>query len=269
MRLHVWLIKIFFFVLVFEPVFAENQFVSSFQAGVSSFQQKNFTQAAEHFGAALNARPESFAALHNMALIQIELKNYPMALGLLRHALELQPGHVAASAALERVKKTYPIAEMPRDLPFWEQYRNIFLESISLGWYLFLLAVALASSLFFGIRLIQIYKVRRESGQETLGFSIPVALFVIFTILFCVLSVSKYIDQSIQRGTLIASKVALHSAPDVTSPVLIELPAGIYVEVRNQQKEWLQVSYPGSFSGWVQESSVYYPGKRFNNSQKD
>ena len=256
-------------VLISVTADAENQFLPLFQQGVLSFQQKNHQAAAEQFGAALNERPDSFVVLYNLALVQMELKNHSMALGLLRRALELRPGHAAASLAMARLQKLYPVTELPRDLPFWEQYRNLFLEHVSLGWYLFLLAVSLAASLFFGIRRLQTESKNSELISEGLGFSIPVILFALFTGMFCILSVSKYIDQSIQRGTLTTEKVPLRSAPDTASPVLIELSAGLYVEVMSQQNEWLQVQYPGSFSGWIQQKDLFYPGKKFQTSQKE
>ncbi len=242
--------------LISVSLYAQQDFQTEFQNGVALFQQKKFNEASEAFNNALKSQPGNFASLFNLALVQVELKNPALAIGLLRVALEIKPGHIGAKTALEKILKDNPVTELPRELPVWEQFRSIFLVEVSLDRYLMLLAIALASTLFFGIRNLHFRKQALLNDQDLPGYSFALMCLAVLTVIFSVLSVCKLYDQQIIRGTLITDKVPLRSAPDGESPALIELSAGIYVEILKQADNWVQISYPGSFSGWVERSTL-------------
>jgi uncharacterized protein YgiM (DUF1202 family) len=88
-----------------------------------------------------------------------------------------------------------------------------------------------------------------------------VALYLIIalTCLGIILTSAKIYDAQISRGTLIGDEgVEIRTAPSETAVVLTKLPSGLEVEIKNVQDLWVQVVYPGSFSGWTKNQNVLF-----------
>ena len=66
----------------------------------------------------------------------------------------------------------------------------------------------------------------------------------------------KLVDLQIPRGTVIADKTSVYSAPDEKSVALFDLYGGLEVILDSQKDSWVQVTYPGGLTGWIPKTSM-------------
>lgn len=231
-------------------------FDQSFQEGVKSFQEKDFAKAAEHFSAALVEQPENSAALTNMALTQHELGQKMAAYVYFKKAVQIDPGNLQAQQGLEFLKSQVEVRDVPHQIEPYERARDLLVTPVAqFVPYTFSLIMLLV----VGIRTIRHFARRRQAyaaGEDRPSFG-PLNWFFTLVFIFSVFwsSLHTY-DQSIPRGFIKAETVSLRSAPSIGSPAILELNGGLEVRILREQDGWIQVQYPGTFSGWLQKESL-------------
>jgi len=234
----------------------------TYSAGLKSYQDSNFQQAKQDFGAALQEEPDNPLINYNLALTEWKLGNAGMSLALLRRAQYEDPAFRPAIHAEKFVKESLKVKDLPHQISAWEALRQQVLKPVSLDGFL----IATALLLFVvGVSLSKYLGARRRSLEE--GDSVtppsPMISAVSVVLLIAVLSatVMKFFDLSIQRGTIVAPKVEALTGPDSSASVLFELFEGLEVIVRrtfvdSNQKEWAQVTYPGGMTGWIPSENL-------------
>ena len=75
-------------------------------------------------------------------------------------------------------------------------------------------------------------------------------------VIFTGLASLKFYDSTILRGTIIQERVSLQTAPGENQVVILDLYGGMEVIARQVQGDWIQVTYPGSLTGWIKKSSL-------------
>jgi tetratricopeptide (TPR) repeat protein len=233
-------------------------FEELFKNGVQSYQSGKYDEARELLSQALDKDPNSVSALTNLALTQFQLGKKGYAVALLRKSLALNPDFPTSKAALQFILPQLEVKEIPHEIQFWESFRSQLLEPVPMWVYLFLTALFLFAAGwlwlgFFGRR-------RKALKDNELLPPFPTVAFVLalgFVICFS-LNVLKIYDFQTPRGTVIADKISVLSAPDEKSVTLFDLYAGLEVVLLSVNNEWVQVTYPGALSGWVPKATVLH-----------
>jgi tetratricopeptide (TPR) repeat protein len=231
-------------------------FEEAFQKGIDAYQKKDYSAAQTAFLQALLIRPEETSTLTNLALTHYRLGQKGWALGYLREALAIDPGHREARQSYEFILEDSPPRDIPHQIEFWESLRSGFLNHFSL---LTFALLSLALFLICGwvwLTYLGARKraVRTESAPP--GFPVVPSILLVFFCLALSLAAAKWKDTLDPRATVVVEKVAALTAPSEQSPSLFELFEGLEVLVRQVKGDWIQVTYPGALTGWIPKSSL-------------
>lgn len=227
-----------------------------FALGTKAYSSKDYPKAAELFSQALDKDPNNSVTLTNLALTQFQLEKKPLAVGLLRKALALDPELSIANSGLKFVLSQMQVKEVPHKIETYESLRSNFVQPVPVTAYLILSAICLFAS---GWILIS-YGGRRKKAlnEEKAPPAFPfieVFLALSFILTTGLLSLKLY-DSTIIRGTVIEDQISMQTAPGDNGVSILDLYGGMEVVVNSNQGEWVQVTYPGSFTGWIKKSAL-------------
>lgn len=231
-------------------------FETAFQSGVASYQQKKFDDARLAFGRAVELQPKNVNALTNLALAQFQLGNKGMAVALLRKASDIDPHFSTTQSALKFILPQLEVREIPHEIQTWESIRSSVLVPFSLSGFLAMMALSLFATGWLVLKFLG--RRRRALRAESALPQFPViAVFAALVfIAMTILAAMKVVDHQIPRGTIIADKASVYSAPDEKSVALFDLYSGLEVILNESKDSWIQVTYPGGLTGWIPKASV-------------
>ncbi len=227
-----------------------------FQQGTQSYVKKEYAKAVGLFEQALAQDKHNATIITNLALAQYNLGKTSVAIGLLRKAIHLDPSLSTAKEGLEFVLSQTPRIEVPHQIQTYESLRVKLLQPVPLYAYL---AISLLCLLTAGWTLLNYFGSRKKALEEQTNspaFPLVGTLLGVAFLLFSGLLVLKLYDTRILRGTIIEEKVSLQTAPGENQLAILDLHGGMEVIIRSTQGEWSQVTYPGSLTGWVKNSSL-------------
>ncbi len=249
---------VFFFTLILPTLgwSEEADFAALFKQGTQHYAAKEYDKSRDAFAKALEKDPHNATTLTNLALAQFQLGKKPLAIGLFRKALNSDPELTPARAGLKFALTQMEIKEIPHQIETYESVRAKLLAPVSVIAYLIMTALLLFAAGwiligFMGQRRRAIAEEKALPGFPMIGTLLAVGFLISFTLLGL-----KIYDQSIVRATVIDDKVSLQSAPGENQVALLDLFGGMEVIVQNENNDWVQVTYPGSITGWVKKSAV-------------
>lgn len=231
-------------------------FEQAFNEGVKNFQAKEYAKAAELFSEALVLQPENPTVLTNLALTQYELGHKIEAYVYFKKATIIDPKHLPAHQGLEFVSSQVQVRDIPHQIELYERARNILIEPIPIHIPYFLTWLLI---LAVGYRWIRHRLNKRKayfSGDDRPAFGALNWSLSLLLILSASWTIFYNYDATIERGLIKAEAVSLRSAPSIGSPAILELYGGLEVKILRRQEGWIQVQYPGSYSGWLQKESL-------------
>ena len=227
-----------------------------FRKGTEFYVAKDYAKAQESFKQSLDQDPNNSVTITNLALTEFQLGNKALAIGLLRKALDIDPDLEVAKAGLKFALTQMAIKEVPHQIETYESLRAKLLQPVPLTGFLILSALSLFAC---GWVLIS-YGGRRKKALETEtalpGFPVIGTLLGTLFIAFTVLLALKIYDATVLRGTIVDEKVSVQTAPGDKAVVILDLYAGMEVISHKTEGEWVQITYPGSLTGWIKKSSL-------------
>lgn len=246
------LLAVFFFANLSAAQSPEELFLQGTQAYLS----KDYQKAQEAFQQSLDLDPQNPTILTNLALTQYQLGQQPLAIGLLRKALTLDPDLGTARESLKFILTERPLKEIPRTLNSYETLRAQFLQPIPLTVYL---ALSLLTFAFSGWTLVSYIGRRKTALQEESALPPFPVIPSILALAFCVFSalfLLKLYDSTLLRGTIVTESTPLQTAPGDNQVAIMEVPGGLEVQLRVDQGDWVQIHVPGSATGWIKKTAV-------------
>ncbi len=249
------LVVVFLFISFFNFIEA-NATGEFFSQGTQMYVSKEYEKARELFLKELDQDPDNATVMTNLALTEFQLGKKALAVGLLRKALTSDPELATAQSALEFILSSLQIKEVPHQIETYESLRANILQRLPLSAFLILLALTFFAA---GWSLISFFGRRKRAIQEEKSIpSIPVITIVLslLVVIFTGLSGLKIYDSTVIRGTIIEEKVTLQTAPGENQVAIFELSGGTEVITRQTQGDWVQITYPGSVTGWIKKNSI-------------
>lgn len=249
-------VVIFFLTL---PVLCQAQSATPadlFKQGTQQYLAKEYKKSQELFTQSLDKDPNNPVTITNLALAEFQLGKKALAVGLLRKALAINPELPTAQSGLKFALTQLQVKEVPHQIELYEGLRAKFLQPAPLSAYLVLSALCFFAS---GWVLISYGGRRKKALQEEkalppfplIGLILSVC-FVIFTGLVAL----KIYDSTVLRGTIVEEKVSLQTAPGENQVAILDLYGGLEVIAHQVQGDWVQVTYPGSLTGWIKKSAL-------------
>jgi tetratricopeptide (TPR) repeat protein len=227
-----------------------------FTKGTQFYTQKEYKKAQELLTQSLDKDPGNPSTLTNLALAEFQLNNKLVAIGLLRKALAIEPSFAVAQSGLKFILSQVSIKEVPHQNEVFEFIRTHFLVPYSINSLLVLLALSLFSTGWVWLSFAG--RRKRALNEEKSPPPIPVigGFLGLVLVIFTGLASLKFYDSTILRGTIIQERVSLQTAPGENQVVILDLYGGMEVIARQVQGDWIQVTYPGSLTGWIKKSSL-------------
>ncbi len=254
----------------------DQSFETLFNAGINSYNKKEFDKSIQAFGLAVTKSPKNLAAINNLALSHFQKGNKGWSIAYFRKALALNPDESTAVEGRDFVASQLEVKEVPHQIETYESIRGHFLEPVSLFSYLLLTACT-----FWGLGWIWLkYVGKKLNSDESEAPPSPPLLgyfFAIGFVLFGTLLSMKYYDLQIVWGTVVEPQVSVYSSPKTESAAeansndnsgqtssvstsnqveLFSLYAGLEVRVKMSKNDWYQITYPGASTGWVKKSAI-------------
>lgn len=230
--------------------------VDLFQQGTQSYTAKDYKKSQELYQKALSLDPSNATVLTNLALTEFQLGNKPLAIGLLRKALASDPDLQTAQAGLKYISEQTQIRQIPHKIQTYESIRNAVLQPVPLSAFLTLSALLFLAA---GWTLINFFGRRRRAlleEQALPGFPVIASVLALGFVIFTGLLALKIYDGTVTRATIIEEKVSVQTAPGDNQVAILELFGGMEVITHDVKEDWVQVTYPGSLTGWIKKSSL-------------
>jgi hypothetical protein len=250
-------------ILIFPLITLGDQPSPAYTEALSLYQQAKYDEAKQKFEQALQENGPNAYVLYNLALTEMKLGHAGLAIGLWRKALEVDPGFGPAEDALNYHSEKLKIKELPHKITAMETLRNRVLIHFTLSNFLALSLILFFVTGWFSVIYLG-QRHRHKKGEGKLP-PFPTLTFVL-GLLFVgsiALTVAKVLDQNLSRGTIVTEKVEARTGPGEDQAVLFELFEGMEVIVRESvetepEKKWVQVTYPGGMTGWIQASALIH-----------
>jgi tetratricopeptide (TPR) repeat protein len=237
-------------------------FASVFQTAVANYRAAKYEEALAAFNKALELNPRNVQVLTNLGLTKYQLGKKAEAIALLRKARSLDPSFSTPQASLAFILPQLDVKEIPHEIQLWETIRNDLLVPISLNAYLSLTALCFFAFGWLGISFFSQRKKALRDEQNPPAFPLILILIAFIFIGSASLTAMKVFDSQIPRATVIAEKATVFSAPTDQAVALYDIFAGLEVIIHQVNDQWIQVTYPGASTGWVQKNQVYQTAGR-------
>lgn len=249
---------VFFFTLILPSLLwaQDSSFAELFKQGTQFYTAKEYDKARDAFAKAVEKDPHNATALTNLALAQFQLGKKPLAIGLLRKALASDPELSTARAGLKFALSQMDVKDIPHEIETYESVRSKLIAPVPLLAYLILTALLLFAAgwtilSYSGRRRLALHEEKTPPPAPVIGIIFSLGFVVSLSLLGL-----KIFDTNILRATIINDKVSLQTAPGENQAAILDLYGGMEVIVKANDKEWVQVTYPGSLTGWIKSSSV-------------
>ncbi len=234
-----------------------SDFKLAFSEGVKFYQDKKFLEAEKMFEAAARFEPMHSGTLTNLGLTAFELGKKGLALGYLRRARELDPDFSAPKSAIAYIEKALETKEIPHEIRFSESLKDFFIKPISLNSYLAFLALCTFAAGWLWLDFIGEVKNLKASRSRLSEFPALKVLVTVFFLLAALGTGFKYYFQQKGVATVVAKKIPVFSAPKEDAVQLFDLYEGLEIQIESKLNDWIQVTYPGTPTGWIREKDIY------------
>lgn len=255
------MVRIFLFIII-ATSFGPSTWASPvdvFHKGIEAYRAKKWDEAHGLFSQVVQEEPHSSVGHFNLGLTELQKGKVGLALTRFRTALYLDSGFDQAQAAIGELSKKVDRPFQAREVSTFEIFRNYVLVTHSTNLFILLTAALLAASGFLALRYLQMRKRAEDEGIST-GFPTSLIIVGALTLVAIATNVAKIVDRSTSRVTVTETKTSLFVGPGEDAVSLLEIPEGNELVVQNARNDdsgiWLQVTLPGSLTGWVPAKSV-------------
>lgn len=236
-------------------------FQQLFEQALSSQQQKNWDVALDLYQQALDkgqsqiTKQQTSIIYHNMSSVAFEKADFLKAYIWSKKSLALNPHNQLAQDAFAQYLKKFDPPKVAHQISTYENLQNM-TQIASVDVWTLLSIFLVAASLRLFLKSIFENKKNLINQVEKKSFSfltLAITILSLISIGFTALSWSR---ENTNYGLILTDKSPIQTAPGENKPVIYESQAGVEVEVLQFEADYIQVSYPGAFSGWVSKKNI-------------
>ncbi len=247
------MVRLHFLAVIF---ICSNLFASEdFALGAKHYHAKEYTEAVESFKRAAAKQPTTEVFL-NLGLAEYQLAHYGWALAHWRKALDLSPWNGSARAAIDHLGTQNKLRKGTEDSSILERIHQSVIKYIPVHFLFFVTLVLMTLGFWQLFSYLGIKKKALRAGEVVPEFPIKVGVYIAAFILLAGFSGVKYYDAKSIRMTIIAPSAALRAAPTDESASVMELFEGQELVVQRLDKDWVQVTYAGKTTGWIESKAA-------------
>lgn len=252
-----------------DSVTFQQQFKQQFQEALALQQQKKWDDAAGKYQTLLDEGQGSLTAeqgsviYHNLSAIAFEKSEFPKAFVWSKKSLALDGNNIFAKSLSTEIAKKFQPVQIPHQISTIETIQKVVLKDTSFDFLLIGFLLFFILSLFLSLKTMLSRK-KNQIESETLSVQKKNSLGLVgaftgsllLTAIFLFLVVIKWSDLSIPKAIITADNTSVQTAAGGNQAVIFEAAAGLEVDVLKIEPEYVQVRYPGAFSGWVLKKNL-------------
>ncbi len=247
----------------------QQQFPQLFQAGLADQKEKKWDDAVGKYQALLDqsqnnlTNEQASVVYHNMAASYFEKADFVRSFIWSKKALSLNSDNDFSKTLLSEVTKKFQAPQIPHQISATESFKNAVLDKVTVDSLLIGSFILFAFTLHIGTKAwILRRRLQLESETASVQKKYPVGLTIAFvavgflTLAFCAASFAKWKDNLQTKAIVSAEKAPVQTAPGGSQAVIYDATAGLEVDVLKIENDFVQIRYPGAFSGWVEKKNL-------------
>ena len=252
-----------------ESMTFQQQFPQLFQQGLAQQQGKRWDDAISKYKVILDqgqgalTHEQASVVYHNMAASAYEKSDFKNAYIWSKKATSLNSNNAFAQNLLQEVSKKFQPVQIPHQISMVESLQKVGLKNISFDILLVGFLTFFSIALFLGLK---IWLTRKKDQIESESLSKqkkqPLASWFSFAIviaisgIFLFLAVIKWSDLSIPKAIIAVDNTSVQTAAGGNQATIYDASVGLEVDVLKINSDFVQVRYPGAFSGWVAKKNL-------------
>ncbi len=223
-----------------------------FQEGTAAYQNKDYKAAIAAFEGLVQKGMESKELYYNLGNSYYQEKQLGKAVLFLERSLQLAPRDADIQHNLKVIRQELQddIEELP---PFflakwWKGLSNVFGSGL---W-----SILAILTMWLAIGGLVLWLRGHERSQKKKGFLAGMALLVLSFLFFALGNTKATIEKDSGHAILMPQEIALRSAPDADSKVIVALHEGTKVAIQDQISDWYKVRLANGEVGWLPINSM-------------
>ncbi len=247
----------------------QQQFPQLFQLGLALQKEKKWDDAITKYKILLDqgqnamTNEQGSIVYHNMAVCAFEKSDFVTAYVWSKKAMTLNAGNtVAQNLFLETAKKFQP-TQVPHQISAIESLQKVGLKNISFDLLLIGFLVFLFFTIYSGFK-IWLGRKKDQIESETLSMQkkqpltiwISTLILTVLTGFFLFLAIVKWDDLALPKAVIAMDNTSVQTASGGGQASIYEASAGLEVDVLKIDQDYVQIRYPGAFSGWVAKKNL-------------
>lgn len=236
-------------------------FQQLFDEALSAQQQKKSDEALKLYQEALDKgqselnSAQASVIYHNLSTLAYEKSDFLHAYIWSKKALSLNPGNHLAQQSFEQYSKKFEVPKVAHQMTTSHNIQKI-LKPLPVDFWFVLSLIAL----FVSLRLFFIYLLQKRKNQIEL-VSVNSFAWKPLVSFFCLLLILtgtflRWQSEQTLNAIITAENTGVQTAAGENKPVIFEAQPGTEVEVLQLTQDYVQVRYPGAFSGWVLKKNL-------------
>ncbi len=247
----------------------QQQFPQLFQQGLADQKNNKWDDAISKYQNLLDqgqnflTNDQTSVIYHNMAAVSFEKADFIKSYVWTKKALSLNSSNDFAKNLLQEVTKKFQPAQIPHQISVFENTQKVVLQNVTFDLVFVLFLLFLGVNYYLGSKL---WLVRRRNQLESestsvqqknpLGLSLTFGLISAVSILLAGAAYLKWQDNLTPKAIITAEKSSVQTASGGNQPVIYDASAGLEVEILKIESNFVQIRYPGAFSGWVDKKNL-------------
>ena len=252
-----------------DSVTFQQQFPQLFQQGLAYQKLKNWDDAIGKYKTLLDegqnflTDQQVSVIYHNMASCSFEKSDFIKSYIWSRKSVALDSNSDAAQQLLVQVTKKFQPPQIPHQISAVESLQKVALKNVSPDILLISFFIFFSLTVALGCRF---WLVRKRNQIESESASVnkknplgPLLTFIGVSITTLILASSaflKWSDSQVPKAIIAEDKTAVQTASGGNQAVIYDAGVGLEVDVLRIESNFVQIRYPGAFSGWVDKKNL-------------
>lgn len=247
----------------------QQQFKQHFQEGLALQQEKKWDDAISKYQSILDEGQGSVTAeqasvvFHNLSTIAFEKGDTVKAYIWSKKSLTLNSENPFAKNLSAEIEKKYQPVQIPHQISTIETLQKVTLKNVSFDFLLVGFLVFFAFSIYLALKTLLARKKNQLESESlsvekknSIGLILGVSSGLSVAAIFLFLLVIKWSDLSIPKAIITTDGTSVQTASGGNQAAIFEAAAGLEVDVLKIEPEYVQIRYPGAFSGWVSKKNL-------------
>ncbi len=247
----------------------QQQFLQVFQEGLAFQKEKKWDDAINRYQTLLDqsqnnlTNEQASVVYHNMAASSFEKTDFVRSFIWSKKALSLNSDNEYSKILFTEVTKKFQTPQIPHQISAAESFENAVLDKMTMDSLLIGFFILFACSLYLGGKAWLLRRrLQLESETASVQKKYPLGLLVafiavgFFALAFGGVSFVKWKDSLQMKAIVSAEKAPVQTAPGGGQAVIYDATAGLEVDILKIEKDFVQIRYPGAFSGWVEKKNL-------------